>query len=60
MNKYNKTWWRICLTVQLLRFGYYKWTQLLSAWDASGGDWIEYWESETHPCDAVIEDLGYE
>lgn len=59
MNKYNKTWWRLRLVRYLVRYKYYGWLELRAAWKASGDDWLTYWESETHPHDAVLEDYGY-
>lgn len=53
-------WWRVRLVRYLIKYKYWGILGVVSAWEASGDEsWSEYYESETHPEDAVIEDLSY-
>ncbi|SDW93567.1 hypothetical protein [Lysobacter enzymogenes] len=59
-SKLHHFWWRARLVRYLIRYNYYGRLDLRKAWVASGGEaWTDYYDSETHPHDAVIEDLSY-
>jgi hypothetical protein len=56
----NAHWWRACLVIWMLRYGYASALRLVSAWRWAGEEcWQDYRDGGMTAHEAILEDASY-